>query len=411
MSLIVATAKKCYHGDVTKTISILAVNAGSSSVKLGFFAVDSAGLQQICTVSVTGIGQTFGELRAHYKDSPSNVQRVEAVSHSKALSAAMDALVAYTDLPIDAIAQRVVYGGTRYTAPSLVDDTLLQELDRLTVFDPRHMPAALAAIRSLQQRFPDTPQVACFDTALFKDLPLVAQLTTLPRRYFTMGLRRYGFHGLSYEYLLGAFRDIAGEAVQGRVIIAHLGSGASITAFHKGQPIDTTMGFSPASGIPMSTRSGDIDPGVVAFLRTQGIDGEDFDRLVNEQSGLLGISELSADMQTLLAQESTHEYAADAVDVFCYQARKSIGSLVATLGGVDSLIFSGGIGEQAPLIRQRICEGLAYLGIDLDPGRNAEHADTISSATSKVGVHVLSTDESQILCRQAYQIVTNTENR
>ncbi|MGB4762806.1 MAG: acetate/propionate family kinase [Candidatus Saccharimonas sp.] len=392
---------------MTKTISVLAVNAGSSSIKLGLFSVDERQIHHRHTVSVTGIGQTFGELRVRVEGQPATLERVEVVDHADALNQALQALG--DGMVVDAIAQRVVHGGIRYDKPTLVDDAMIAELHDLAVFDPRHMPAAIASIRALQQQFPSTPQVASFDTSLFARLPKVAQLTTLPRKYQALGLRRYGFHGLSYRYLLGAFADIAGEqAMRGRVIIAHLGSGCSVAAFLDGQPLDMTMGFSPASGIPMSTRSGDIDPGIVAFLRGQGVEGEAFDRIVNEQSGLLGVSELSADMLTLLQQESINTQAAEAVELFCYQARKSIGALAAVLGGVDSIIFSGGIGEQAPLIRARICAGLGYLGVDIDDEPNARHADLISSADSNVGVHVIPTDEAQILCRNTYQTIMNT---
>ncbi|MGB4768362.1 MAG: acetate/propionate family kinase [Candidatus Saccharimonas sp.] len=389
-----------------KAISILAVNAGSSSIKLGLFSVDEQQVYSQSTVTISGIGQTVGELRAITEGKDASTERVEVKDHADALGKAVHALG--DEVAIDAIAHRIVHGGTRYIQPARIDDAMMTELEQLTVFDPRHMPAALAAISALQKQFPDTPQVASFDTSLFTNLPMVAQLTTLPRKYQALGLRRYGFHGLSYQYLLGAFAKLAGErAANGRVIIAHLGSGSSITAFHGGLPIETTMGFSPASGIPMSTRSGDIDPGIVAFLRSQGVDGEVFDRIVNEQSGLLGVSELSADMLTLLQQASINTQAAEAVELFCYQARKSIGALAAVLGGVDSIIFSGGIGERAPLIRARICAGLGYLGVDIDDEPNAHHAGLISSAVSKVGVHVIPTDEAQVLCHNTYQVIMN----
>ncbi len=389
-----------------KSISVLAVNAGSSSIKLGLFFVDEQQARPRLTVSVVGIGQTFGELRVRTEGGATTTERVEVADHADALEQAVRVLG--DGLAIDAIAQRIVHGGTHYNTAAHIDDAMVAELQQLTAFDPRHMPATLASIDALRQHFPGVPQVASFDTALFTNLPTVAQLTALPRKYQALGLRRYGFHGLSYQYILGTFTEIAGvQAARGRVIIAHLGSGSSIAAFRDGQPLDTTMGFSPASGIPMSTRSGDIDPGIVAFLRSQGVEGEAFDRVVTEQSGLLGMSELSADMLTLLQQESINTQAAEAVEAFCYQARKSIGALVAVLGGVDSIIFSGGIGEQAPLIRARICAGLGYLGVVVDDEPNARHADLISSTESDVGVHVIPTDEAQILCRNTYQIITN----
>jgi acetate kinase len=246
------------------------------------------------------------------------------------------------------------------------------------------------------------PQVACFDTAFHSDLPPVARLLPIPRRYAERGVRRYGFHGLSYSYLMAELERLAGKAAAaGRVILAHLGNGASMAAVHAGRSIDTSMAFTPAAGLVMGTRSGDLDPGLVAYLaRADGVDAAAFDALVNGESGLLGLSETSSDVRDLLAREAGDRRAAEALAVFCYQAKKWIGALSAALGGLDTLVFAGGIGEHAAPLRARICDGLAFLGLAIDPARNATDAAVISSDTSRVTVRVIPTDEELWIARE-----------
>lgn len=385
---------------------ILTVNVGSSSLKLGLFA----GVDQYTTaktqITITNIGQATSRIEVATEGESRKIQQSVA-DHTSAAAMALDELNSAGQLAdVAGIGVRVVHGGERYHAPTVIDEELLAELHRLVSIDQEHMPLILEVIRSFRERLPGVVQVACFDTGFFHDIPQVAQTIPLPARYREKGLRRYGFHGLSYEYILESFRDIAGEqAANGRVVIAHLGSGASLAALKNGRPVDMTMGFSPVSGIPMSTRSGDIDPSAIVYLARLGVDIEEYSHIINTQSGLLGVSGLSADMLTLLENEATHNGAREAVELFCYSARKAIGSLSAAIGGIDSLIFSGGMGENAPKIRARICQELAYLGIMLDESRNRDHLERISSDESRVGVHVIPTDESYILRRSVIQIM------
>ncbi len=370
------------------SINVLTINAGSSSVKLALFSAGSpASLpERLFESSATNVGQPAAAITALLDELDNKIPRHD----------------------VSAISHRVVHGGPKYNHPQIITDELKQELRALASFDPVHNPVALELINVLGQRFPDITQVACFDTAFFHDLPRVAQTMSLPRKYQAQGLRRYGFHGLSYTYLLSAFREMAGEAAaNGRVIFAHLGSGASLAATKHGKPIDTTMSFTPASGILMSSRSGDLDPGIAWYLHRQdGMDLEEYNRMVNFESGLVGVSGLSADMLTLLQNEADDKRAAEAVDLFCYQVKKSIGALAATLDGVDSLIFSGGIGEQAPAIRWRICEGLDFLGVNLDQAANEQQAALISAPGSGVGVHVIPTDESLVMAELAIDLIS-----
>jgi acetate kinase len=282
---------------------------------------------------------------------------------------------------------------------------MVEELHRLSPFDPEHLPEEILLTEAFHHRFPDLPQVACFDTTFHHALPRVARLLPIPRRYEALGVRRYGFHGLSYAFLMGELARLAGtKEAHGRIILAHLGNGASLAAVREGKPMDTSMGFTPTAGVPMSTRSGDLDPGLLWYLaRTEGLDAKGFNEMVNFQSGLLGISETSSDMQDLLGRESQDGRAADAIALFCYQIRKWIGGFAAALTGLDTLIFAGGIGEKAPLVRARICAGLEFLGIELDEKRNAINEGMISTATSRVAVRVMRTDEelmiATLVCR------------
>jgi acetate kinase len=262
-------------------------------------------------------------------------------------------------------------------------------------------------IERFRGRFRDVPHVACFDAAFHKDMPVVAKTIAIPRRFQRTGVRRYGFHGLSYAYLMQEFERIAGaEAANGRVILAHLGNGASLAAVHGGRSVDTTMAFTPAAGLMMSTRSGDIDPGLVSFLaRSEEMTAEQFDHMVNHESGLLGVSETSSDMRDLLARESEDHRAAQAVSLFCYQAKKWIGAYAAVLGGLDTLVFAGGIGENAPPVRSRICEGLEFLGIELDHSSNVATADVITTDASRVTVRVIRTNEELMIAKSVCDFV------
>jgi acetate kinase len=305
------------------------------------------------------------------------------------------------------VGHRVVHGGLDYTQPVRVDDAVLVALERYVSLAPLHQPHNLAAIRALARQAPGLPQVACFDTAFHRDLPAVARLLPIPRRYQAQGVRRYGFHGLSYAYLLEELERIGGQdAARGRVILAHLGNGASLAAVRGGACLDTSMGFTPASGLVSSTRSGDLDPGLVAFLaQREGMTASQFHHMVNHESGLAGVSEISADMRELIAREDEDVRAAEAVALFCYQARKWVGAFTAALGGLDTLVFSAGIGERSALIRARICQGLDFLGLALDEARNAAHAAVISTDASRVAVRVMRTDEELMIARSVSRTV------
>jgi acetate kinase len=294
-----------------------------------------------------------------------------------------------------------VVHGKKHTEPEIVTKKLLAELRRISPNDPDHLPREIELIEVLRQRHPKLPQVACFDTAFHQTMPRVAKLLPIPRRYDAKGIQRYGFHGLSYAYLMEELTRLGDPAAtKGRVILAHLGNGASLAAVRDGKSIDTSMGFTPTAGLVMSTRSGDLDPGVAPYLaRTEKMTTQQFYEMVNHKSGLLGVSETSSDMRDLLNYEKKDVRAAEAVALFCYQAKKWIGSFAAALGGLDTLVFAGGIGENAPVVRERICEGLQFLGIKLDKARNKKNAGVISKNSSRVKVRVIRTDEELMIAR------------
>ncbi|HXT13961.1 MAG TPA: acetate/propionate family kinase [Candidatus Angelobacter sp.] len=381
---------------------VLALNAGSSSLK---FAVFTAGTSPARVVS--GDIDRIGTADATFvlKEHGHRTQKkISARDHSAALEHVITRLA---ESQFKGVGHRVVHGGPKYREPQMVDDGMLVELRRVGPFDPEHLPAEIALIEMLSAKFPGLPQVACFDTAFHRTLPSVARLLPIPRRYEARGVQRYGFHGLSYTFLMEELARVAGSnAAQGRVILAHLGNGASMAAVKAGQSVDTTMAFTPTAGLPMSTRSGDLDPGLAAYLeRVEGMTTREFFKMANHESGLLGISETSSDMRDLLAREIEDSRAAEAVALFCYQASKWIGAFTVALDGLDTLVFSGGIGENAAPIRARICERLKVLGIQLDPKRNAASADVISSDESKVVVRVIRTDEELMIARSVCQVL------
>lgn len=385
---------------------ILTVNVGSSSLKLNLFADSEENC--IAQVSISSIALPQSRIAVRIDETLDETTKLIA-NHTDAITLAIESLASTIEtIGLSAIAIRIVHGGDKYHTPTLIDNVVLSELRRLIALDPDHIPTTLESIEVLSRLMPHVTLVACFDTGFFHDIPLVASTIPLPREYREKGLRRYGFHGLSYEYVLGEFRHIAGDvAANGRVIIAHLGSGASLAAIKNSQPVDMTMGFSPTSGVPMSTRSGDIDPSVITYLAQVGVSVDEYNDIINTQSGLLGVSGISGDMLTLIQQEDESPEAHEAIELFCYSVRKSIGALSAVLGGIDSLIFTGGIGEPSSIIRSRVCNGLEYLGIKLDLDHNNIHSERISSDISSVGVHVIPTNESRILYRGAISVVIN----
>ena len=380
----------------------LTINAGSSSLKFALFRAgkdparilagkfERIGLPQ-SQLEITDVAA--GKRKKRRFDAPTHVACVAMLEDILERKASVE--------EIRAVGHRIVHGGPRYAKPQRVTSDLLEELRRIRSFDPDHLPAELALVKHFAQRYPRVPQIACFDTAFHRDLPPVARILPIPRRYQAQGVQRYGFHGLSYGYLLQQLKKLDGAAAaRGRIILAHLGNGASMAAVHKGKSIDTTMAFTPTAGLVMSTRAGDLDPGLPAyFARSEGMTAPQFQEMVHAQSGLLGISETSSDVRDLLAREKKDRRAAEALDIFCYQARKWIGALSAALGGLDILVFSGGIGENAPVIRARICRQLKHLGIELDPKLNRKNTPIISRKGSKTRVRVIRTDEELYMAR------------
>jgi acetate kinase len=392
----------------TASAQILTINGGSSSIK---FALYEAGepLQRgldgkVDRIGLSGTNLTFRDA----KGMPPTSRKMAAADHKSAAKSLLDFLEAQPDFPsVKAVGHRVVHG-MQHTAPELVTQELLDELHRIRPYDPEHLPREIELIEAFRQRHPQLPQVVCFDTAFHRSMPRVAKLLPIPRRFDAKGIQRYGFHGLSYAYLMEELARLGDPAAKtGRVILAHLGNGASLAAVREGQSIDTSMGFTPTAGLVMSTRSGDLDPGLAPYLaRTEKMTTPQFYKMVNHESGLLGVSETTSDMRDLLAQEASDLRAAEAVALFCYQAKKWIGSFAAALGGLDTLVFAGGIGENCPAIRTRICEGLEFLGMELHEPRNSENEAVISSDTCRATVRVIRTDEELMIARSVLRTWT-----
>jgi acetate kinase len=374
--------------------AILTLNAGSSSVKFALFT------DRICTVrgEIQRIGQSGSTLTV----GDAAPQKIDTGDHGAAASAIIDWLRRSDHLwRLDAIGHRIVQGGPKFSAPQIITADLIAALRDMSPFDPEHLPSELHLVEVFAGACPSVPQIACFDTYFHRDLPPVARLLPIPRRYAAQGLRRYGFHGLSYAFLLEELgRRVGPAATAGRLVLAHLGNGASLCAVQGGRSIETSMGFTPTGGVPMSTRSGDLDPGIFRYLAaTDGLNAEQFFKLATHESGLLGLSETSSDVRDLLERSGDDPRAREAIALFCYQIRKQIGALAAALGGIDHLVFAGGIGENAAVIRAQICEGLGFLGITLDPARNEQHDAVISIKDGAVPVHIIKTDEASIIAK------------
>lgn len=386
----------------TPALRVLCVNAGSSSLKVALYEI-GAGERRLASGVVAHVGSN--DARLSLADGAGRVlddRPVTAPDGAAAVALALDA-VAPPRLPRpDAVGHRIVHGGPAHTAPARVDAALLADLRRQAAFAPLHLPTEIAGIEAVAARAPELPQVVCFDTAFHRGMPEVACRLPLPRRLWDDGIRRYGFHGLSYEYVVG----VLGAAARGRLVIAHLGNGASMAAVRDGAPVDTTMGLTPTGGLVMSTRTGDLDPGVLLHLQaTGGYDTARLARLVNDESGLVGVSGRSGDMAELLAVRATDPHAAQAVAMFCWSARKHVGALTAALGGIDTLVFTGGIGEHAAPVRAEICAGLGHLGIRLDADANSRHGEVISVPGSACTVRVIPTDEDLMIARHTRAVL------
>ncbi len=384
----------------TPSPSILVLNGGSSSVR---FAVVRAnhGLTPVCSGTLEHIGHDDAHLAIDELPPAQARQSIPARDHGEAVHSLVQWLRQRGDAQaLAAVGHRVVHGMAHFD-PVLITSAVRADLKRIEPVDPDHLPVEIALVEAAQAALPGLPQFACFDTQFHRHLPRVAALLPIPHRFESQGLRRYGFHGLSYAFLMQELERIAGaRAARGRVILAHLGGGASLAAVRDGRCIDTTMSFTPTAGLVMGTRSGDLDPSLGPYLeRTAGMSAAQFLKMVNRESGMLGVSGRSADMRELLAAEADDPRAADAVALFCYQARKAIGSFAAALGGIDTLVFAGGIGENAAVVRARICEGLQFLGVEVDAPRNVDARGLISSPTGRVAVHVIRTNEAHVIAR------------
>lgn len=390
---------------------ILTINGGSSSIKFALFEANAL-LRPVLVGEVARIGQPQATLVVKGPNSTDSAsQAVTAPSHAAAVGILLD-WIERRGLhdTLAATGHRLVHGGPEFYEPQRITETMMKKLRGLSPFDPEHMPEELLLVEAFHRRFPRLHQVACFDTAFHHDLPRVARMLPIPRRYEALGVRRYGFHGLSYAFLMQELVRLGDPAAtSGRVVLAHLGSGASLAAVSGGKSIDTSMSFTPCAGVPMGTRAGDLDPGLVLYLSNlEKMSAKQFNTMVNFQSGLLGISETSSDIRDLLDHEAHDGRAAEAVALFCYQIKKWIGGYAAVLGGIDTLVFAGGIGENASSIRERICGGLDFLGIRLDVSRNAQNAPLISPDDTRVKVRVIHTDEELMIAKSVRRVLSLT---
>jgi acetate kinase len=382
-------------------MKLLTINTGSSSLKAAVY--DTAALDRPrLAVTIERIGHPDATLQLSAGAGPAQRDEQHALpDHAAAVAALLDLLDRHgAAADLAAIGHRIVHGGSRASAPQPIDDELLATLRDLSPIVPEHLPQAIAAIEATAAAYPAVPQIACFDTAFHRRMPPVAQRLPLPRRLTDAGVIRYGFHGLSYEYIMAALRQEFPKEAAGRVVIAHLGNGSSMAAVAGGISIETTMGFTPSGGLMMGTRAGDLDPGVLLhLLRVERLDAAALSRLINKESGLGGVSGTTGDMRELLADERDDPRAAEAIALYCYTAKKALGALAAALGGLDSVVFTGGIGERAAPVRERICAGLDFLGIALDPRRNADNAAIISQDGAATTVRVIPTDEDAMIAR------------
>jgi acetate kinase len=386
---------------------LFTVNGGSSSIKFAVFSL-APQPQPLLSGQVERIGSSGAALKA--VDAAGHVideRPIEAADHGQAAELLADWL--RDRVPGDGVrgvGHRVVHGGVRLVEHQPITDAVLAELYAARPLDLAHLPREIALIEVFRRRFPDATQVACFDTAFHRDLPTLARLLPIPRRYADAGVRRLGFHGLSYTYLMSELRRLAPREAEGKVVLAHLGSGASMAAVRGGTPFDTTMGFTPLAGLVMATRPGDLDPGVVTYLmREEKLTPERMDDYLSRRCGMMGVSDTSGDLRDLTARRSTDSRAAEAIDLFCYQARKFVGAFAAAMAGLDTLVFSGGIGEHSPEVRAAVCDGLQFLGLRLDNGRNAAGAAVISADGSTVTARVVPTDEEIVMARIVADVI------
>ncbi len=382
---------------------ILCLNSGSSSIKFALYDFVS-GEKLVVKGAIERIGMAGSWLWLQDASGKRLMDRIQDFpTHGAAVKTLFTSVMEDNQLPKpDGIGHRVVHGGPHHTRHEIVTPDLILTLRRLIPFAPLHLPPEILGIDAVIEEFPDLGQVVCFDTAFHRSIPEVARRFPLPRSLWHEGVYRYGFHGLSYEYIVHKLGDDA----RGRIIVAHLGNGASMTALRDGRSVDTTMGFTPTAGLMMGTRCGDLDPGLLVYLiEEKGYSAGQLSQLLNHRSGLIGVSGISSDMKALLEKRDTDSHAGMAIEMFCYQARKSIGALATVLGGLDGVVFTGGIGERAAPVRELICEGLEHLGICLDLERNENHSEIISADGSSCTVQVIPTNEDLVIARHTRSLL------
>lgn len=389
--------------------NILTINGGSSSIKFSIYK-SRGPLERVLYGEIEKIETKEAKFNITTAQSPQkNSTDITANNHDDAINHLVDWLEKQQYFnSVSAIGHRIVHG-MQHTEAEIITDKLLNELKKISDFDPEHLPEEIKLIEIFKKRYPEIKQIACFDTSFHTSMPVIAKLLSIPRRYYEMGIRRYGFHGLSYAYLMEELmRTEKIDAKKNKIILAHLGNGASLAAVKDGKSIDTSMGFTPTSGLPMGTRTGDLDPGVAWYLmQHEKITPKKFRDLINHESGLIGISETSSDMRELLDLKDTDSRAAESVEFFCYQTKKWIGSFTVALEGLDILVFSGGIGEHSPQIRSKICDGLEFMGIELDEVHNMNNEKLISSDKSKIKVYVIPTNEELMIAKLVDRFLIN----
>src|SRR5271170_6294769 len=392
---------------------ILTMNRGSATLKSTLYEIGARN-EALLSISVMYRDATHARLKI---TDANGATLLDSPVRGKDSNAALEAIFAWLDKHeylsgLQAAGHRLVHGGARYTEPQRITPRFLTALKKLVPLDPDHLPAAIKGIRFVAKKFPKLAQVACFDTAFHSLLPTIAKMYALPRRYYDDGVRRYGFHGLSFEYIVGELRKLDAKLAAGRVIVAHLGSGASMVALQDGKSMDTSMGFTPLEGLVMSARSGDVDPGLLLYLLAEKkMSAKQAGTLLNKRSGLLGVSTTTGDMRALLEKEKQDPHAAEAIDLFCYRAKKCVGAYAAVLGGLDALVFTGGIGERAPAIRARICSGLEFLGIEIDAAHNEANAPVISATNSRVNVRVIQTNEDLMIVQHVKTVLGQSASK
>lgn len=392
-----------------ETEKLLVLNAGTSSLKFAVYERNSD-LKPLIRGKIERIGEVVAKCWLCNLSSEKETRRnVPAQTHVAALEILLKALGEVLDIEaLTAVGHRIVHGGPRFSNACVVSPEVLNELRQIVSFAEEHLPAEISVIEATAARLPRVQQVVCFDTSFHRALPDVARRLPIPRRYEAAGIRRYGFHGLSCRYMIEQVRAMWGDrAARGRIVLAHLGNGASLTAVCEGQSIDTSMGFTPTAGLVMGTRCGDLDPGLLAYLaRVESLTPKQLTDLVDRRSGLLGVSETSGDMRDLLKAVATDARAGEAIRLFCYEAKKRIGAYAAAMNGVDILVFSGGIGENCPSVRERICKDMSYLGLEIDDPRNDVNNKIISTTSSKVLVMVVKADEESVIAQETHQALS-----